>query len=132
LYTHQEDTYGSLVRVFNREYQVQPVDLQEVINDSDSFSVFFTLSESLKHDQFRVVGNIELPPDLSKFPLFRTGGVGPTGKVRTWWLWDGEKQWRIGSLTEAQKSLPCRQIWNIGLMLYRLESRWNWDMDPNL
>ena len=129
-YTHEDDQHGSLVHVFDRTYIEQPVDLSEIFDNLAGFSVFFTLDEALKTKSFSIVGNVLIPEEIRGFPLFRCGGIGVSGKVKTWWLWDGENQVRIGTLTEAQKSLPVRQIWNIALMIERIECRWVWEMGP--
>jgi len=131
-YTHEVDQYGSLVRVFDKIYTEQPNDLSEIFDNHAGFYVFFTLNEALKTKSFCIVGNFSIPVEIREFPLFRCGGVGVNGKVKTWWLWDGENQVKIGTLTEEQKSLPVRQIWNIALLIHRIESRWAWEMDPNI
>jgi hypothetical protein len=47
-----------------------------------------------------------------------------TGQVTVWWLWDGSREWRVGSLAADQKKLPVRGIWNDTLLVERIESGW--------
>ena len=46
-----------------------------------------------------------------------------------WWLWDGEKEWQIGSITNEQRKLPIRQIWNDTMLIARLEQEWRPETD---
>jgi len=72
-----------------------------------------------------VSGTLQIPDHAQKTPLFRAGVVDPAiGKVKTWWLWDGEKEWKVGSISEEQRKLPIRGAWNDTLLVERIESDW--------
>jgi hypothetical protein len=71
-----------------------------------------------------VVGNVDVPNDASKFPLFRAGTPLPDGVVYTWWLWDGTKSWRIGKLPPEQIELPIEEVVNYAALVHMIESGW--------
>ena len=80
---------------------------------------------------FEVVGNEPLRPDLQEFPLFRAGNRGlPGTQVAVWWLYDGEKEWKIGELSEEQRKLPILGICNDTFLISRIESGWTPETDP--
>jgi hypothetical protein len=54
-----------------------------------------------------------------------------TGKVKVWWLWDGEREWQVGELTEEQRGLSFREVWNDTLLIERIESGWTPETDPS-
>jgi hypothetical protein len=63
------------------------------------------------------------PAKLESFPIFRDGVADPrTGKIVNWWLWDGEREWLVGGLTDEQKKYPIREIVNDTLLMERIES----------
>ena len=64
--------------------------------------------------------------------LVRGGVIDPsTRKVKVWWLWDGEKEWRVGEITAEQRGLPIRGVWNDTLLIERIESGWTPETDPS-
>ena len=68
---------------------------------------------------------MDVPESKKPFPVFKAGNVDPTThKVKTWWLWDGKKEWRVGKLTKEQKGYPLREIWNDILLVDRVGSEW--------
>jgi hypothetical protein len=87
---------------------------------------------SLDAAEVRVVGRVAVPSELEPFPIFRSGMVDPpTRKVAVWWLWDGTKEWRIGSLEPAQRALPIRGVWNDTALRQRIESGWTPETDAS-
>ena len=71
-----------------------------------SFSSFYSLGPSVRHALTAIVGKVAVPASLTAFPLFRAGAIPnpQTGKVDNWYLWDGEKEWRVGEITESSGS----------------------------
>ncbi|OZG70205.1 hypothetical protein BTA51_27455 [Hahella sp. CCB-MM4] len=129
-YTHKQPRYGALLRIFDKSYKNRPSPLEGVLNDSVRFSTFFPLTAAINRGIFEIVGNFSVKEELKPFPLFRAGAVGTSGKVATWWLWDGEKEERIGKLSDKQKYLPIRGVWNDTLLIERIESGWTPYTDP--
>ena len=84
------------------------------------FSTFFPLAAAIKRGIFKVVGHKDVAPQNKPFPLFRDGVADPkTNKVKVWWLWDGEKEWKVGEITLEQRKFPLRGIWNDTLLIER-------------
>jgi len=130
-YTHYHEVYGALIRVFNRIYRDRPEFMRAITNDRIRFSVFFPLKAALKKKIVEIVGHEAVKEDLREFPLFRAGVVDPsTQKVAVWWLWDGEKEWKIGQLDANQSKLPIRGVWNDTLLIQRIEAGWTPENDP--
>jgi hypothetical protein len=133
IYTHrheQSPKYGALIRVFDQLYQSRPVGISDLVNIPIRFSTFFPLQAAVEKGIVEIVGNVSTPDSLKSFPLFRSGVIDPqTKKVRTWWLWDGEKSWRVGDLTIEQRSLPIRGIWNDTYLVHRIEEGWRPEND---
>ncbi len=124
-YTHKNSRYGALLRVFNNVYAEKPLHLEDTINDELRFSTFFPLKAAVDQGIVKIVGNFSVSKEFSQFPVFRAGVVDPsTGKVAIWWLWDGNSEERIGSLSDDQKHLPIRGVWNDTLLIERIESNW--------
>jgi len=129
-YTHKNAMYGYMLRVFRRFYEVRPKEFGELMNSEPTFICFFPLAAAVKEKIVEVVGNVPLSPAAQKFPLFRCGLPAPgEKKVSDWWLWDGEKSWRVGEITEEQRKLPIRGIWNDTFLIERLESDWTPETD---
>ncbi|WP_233212723.1 hypothetical protein [Collimonas sp. PA-H2] len=67
------------------------------------------------------ITNCAIPEHSRNTPVFRAGVVDPaTNKVETWWFWDGDKEWKVGAITEEQRKLPIRGSWNDTLLVMPL------------
>jgi len=125
LYTHKHRMYGALIRIFDKIYERRPENLQGVISEKVRFSTFFPLKAALSKGIFVAVGNYVVSPELQKFPIFRSGTPDQkTKKVKNWWFWDGENEWKVGELNQEQKKIPIRGVWNDTLLIKRIESGW--------
>lgn len=130
-FSHSHARYGALLRVLDGIFEVRPEDLNKVVNQQEIFMTFFPLQAAVDKKIFEVIGNFLVPEAAMKFPLFRTGVIDPaTGKVKVWWLWDGEKEWRVNDITTEQRKLPLRGIWNDTLLIERIEQGWTPANDP--
>lgn len=115
---------GSLIRVLPGIYTNEP-DLNELVEKEKNFWVFFPVGSALKKKVIQKVKNILLPIHAKEFPIFRTGVVDPsTGRVENWWFWDGEQGWMVGKITDEQRKLPIRGVWNDTLLIQRIEEGW--------
>jgi hypothetical protein len=124
-FTHKHKMYGALLRLLPGFYDHRPADLARLASSGTKFVTFFPLGAAVNRGIVEVVGNMAVPDEAKPFPLFRAGTPDrDTKKVNTWWLWDGEKAWRVGELTPEQMKLPIRGIWNDTALVERLESDW--------
>ncbi|MGR9355874.1 hypothetical protein [Rhizobium leguminosarum] len=130
-YAHKHKQYGALLRVFGRLFRSRPDSFTDLVSHQPAFMCFFPLNAAVNQSIVTIVDNVTLPSDAKEFPTFRTGIVDPaTRKVGAWWLWDGEKEWRIGQLTAEQRHLSIRGVWNDTLLIERIESGWTPEIDP--
>lgn len=130
-YAHKHKQYGALLRVFGNFYGTRPSDFAEHVKSKPAFMCFFPLSAAADQGIVLIVDCVALPLEAQTFPTFRAGVVDPaTHKVGVWWLWDGEKEWRVGELTAEQRRLSIRGVWNDTLLIERIESGWTPETDP--
>jgi hypothetical protein len=123
--SHNHARYGALLRVLPGYFTSRPSDFNELIHQPETFATFFPLQAALNRTIFDVVSNCPVPDFAKPFPLFRTGVEDPaTRKVKVWWLWDGEKEWKVGDITTEQRKLSLRGIWNDTLLIERIEAGW--------
>ena len=124
-YTHEHSApprYGSLIRVLPGFYNETPESFDSLVEGPHVFMVFFPVGAAMRRGIVRRVANLPVPPHLRDFPVFRCGIANPTtGTRRDWWLWDGEKEWHVGTLTEEQKSFPIRQNVNHEMLVVMVE-----------
>lgn len=124
-YTHKHKLMGDLIHVFTKEFKTCPDNLAAIINGDIRFTIFFPLQVAVKQKIVKVIANLKVPEHLKKFPVFKNGTVNPdTKKVDVWWLWDGEKEWKIGKLNKEQRYYPMQAIWNDTLLIERIENEW--------
>jgi hypothetical protein len=129
-YTHRHDTppkFGALIRVLPGLHKVRPVTFASLVQASAQFITFFPLGAACSRGIVSIVANEPLPEHAAVFPTFRSGARGKDGLVKTWWLWDGKKQWRVGELTQKMRAFPIRGVWNDTLLVERICSGWRAD-----
>lgn len=134
IYTHMHERpprFGAMLRIFDTLYEVRPTDFEKLVNGPVRFSCFFPLQAAVDRGIVEVVGRVAVPDFLQTFPVFRSGMVNPQSKkVDTWWLWDGEHEWRVGQLDSEQRKLPIRGVWNDTILIQRIEDHWLPENDP--
>ncbi len=127
--THPQ--YGALIRVLPGFFDARPSDFGDVACQPEKFVTFFPLQAAVNRKIVEIVGNASVPEFARAFPLFRSGVEDPaTRKVKLWWFWDGEKEWRVGDITLEQRKMPLRGIWNDTLLVERIEAGWTPSSDP--
>ena len=120
-----------MIRALPGFHAARPSNLREAAELRESFSIFLPLQAAVNRGIFEVVGNVSVPEFARAFPLFRATVVDPrTKRPGPWWLWDGEKEWMVGTLTEAQWDLPLRLICNDTRLIERIEDCWDPGRDP--
>jgi len=123
-FTHKHQMYGALIRILPGLFKVRPTDFSEVVRHKEKFVTFFPLGAACNRKIVHIVANEDVPAWALPFPLFRSGTRGADGTVKVWWLWDGNREWKIGSLKTEQQSLPIRGVWNDTLLIERIVSGW--------
>jgi hypothetical protein len=51
------------------------------------------------------------------------------GKVHDWWLWDGEKEWKVGKLTPEMRLYPDLGVVNDTRLIEMIEAGYNPEND---
>jgi hypothetical protein len=124
-YTHKHSTYGALIRVLKGIFKEKPENLLDLISEGYQFITFFPLGAADNRGIVHIVGNLPLPEKSRDFPVFKAGTPNSNGKVEIWWLWDGEKEWKVGELKEEQKDFPPRGVINDTLLVERISNGWS-------
>jgi hypothetical protein len=122
---------GSLIRVIPGVLFEPPTDWCAFIGRHTNFWVFFSVADALKNGVVQKEYHCPLPEHAQEMPLFRNGNVDPeTKKVDDWWLWDGQKSWMVGALTDDQRRLPILGAWNDVMLRERIAQGWLPERDP--
>jgi hypothetical protein len=134
-YTHKAKLYGALIRVLDGFWpdlsaaagSAAAGSVAAAASAQTAFWTFFPVNAALKKGLVEKVGHAEIPEAARAFPLMRKRGQiapGPGGRVLDWWLWDGDKEWKIGALSPGQEELSLAEVVNDTLLIERIESGW--------
>ncbi len=126
-YTHKHDEYGYFIRVFTGFYAEVPMDYDKVCNSNVLFSAFFPLQSAVNQGLVSVVGNMDVAPSLSTFPVFRARNGGAGGSI---WLWDGANSVRLDRpLTHVEQCFPVKSIISAPLLVDRIQRGYRAEVD---
>jgi hypothetical protein len=131
-YTHRHDSppkFGALIRVFSGTHHVRPSAFADLVHTEPQFVTFFPLGTACYRGIVRIVSNEPVPEKAAAFPTFRSATPDTEGRVHSWWLWDGKKQWRVDLLTTEMRRFPIRGVWNDTLLVERICSGWRAEDD---
>jgi hypothetical protein len=124
--THRDRLFGTLIRVLEPLLSEAPSDLKPLVDSPERFYTFYPVGSALKRGLAQLVGNVPVPTDAETFPLLRRRGqIRTDGAVADWWLWDGERRWRVGDLTPDQLGLSIAEVVNDTLLRDRIEQDWS-------
>ena len=99
--------------------------MSAVVAEPELYKVFLTWGSKLDNGLVEIITRAPIPESARAFPIFRAGVEDPvSGRVVTWWLWDGTKEWKVGKLSLEQKQYPVREFWNDVLLAERLAQHW--------
>lgn len=109
-YTHEHKKpprWGSLIRILAGFYEKRPShdEICELVKKPHRFRTFLFLDAAIKEKEVSLVGHFSLPSFAQKFPIFKNTNTPPKGNQEEaiWSLWDGEKSWRVGKLSEEEQ-----------------------------
>ena len=126
-YTHENEKMGSLIRVLDEFYAKRPLtkDLQNLVNKKHKFQTFCYLNDAIKKAEVVFIENLEIPLLATNFPIFKGTNSMPKRDPldKIWWLWDGEKSWRVGKLSlEEQMKYPIKKLCDATALIKNIET----------
>lgn len=120
---------GQLIRVLPGFFASRPADFTALVNGPERYVVFLLLSAAVREGEVTIVGDATVPERNQPFPLFRAYGGLPdpaTKKVTApWWLWDGNRAWKVGPLTGEMRELSIRTLWDATMLIHKLVTGWD-------
>ena len=131
-YTHRNDKYGALIRIFSGFYQTRPIDLKEITLQPLQFTVFFPIQSAVNAGLIVYCGHSEVTPENAIFPIFRSANFSKEAKrgLDDWWIWDGVISKRLGRvLTEEEKKYPVKGIVSHPLLIEYAENQYKAEID---
>jgi hypothetical protein len=126
-YTHHDRNleHGALLALLPGIFAERPTDWQDVVTQQELYWFFLPLNPELRRGHVAIVANELIPESRQKFPLLRRAGWRDRdGTVLKWWLWDGEKSWKIDKLNPEQHHLSLASVWGFELLVLRIEEGW--------
>ncbi|MCB1068641.1 MAG: hypothetical protein KDK56_10715 [Simkania sp.] len=129
-YTHEHNSpsiFGSLIRVLQGFYKVRPSEeeLYELVKKPHRFQTFCPVHYGVNVGDWERVGNFPVPDFAKEFPIFKGTNSSPMKdpKDAIWFLWDGEKSWKIGKLSlEEQMKYPEKGVYNDTGLVHAIET----------
>lgn len=130
IYTHRHQTFGWVIHVFQGRFD-HPLDPLEIVALPPRFAMLFPVNTATKRGLVRFVGHVEVPAALKLFPTFKSTNALQE-KAKCWFLWDGERDWRVDMLSEDEKRLPPNEYLSFDLVQERIASDWRPEDDPRI
>ena len=129
-YTHEytkPSKWGSLIRVLDGFYEKRPTtkELKYLVNKQHKFQTFCFLQQGIKTGEVLFVENFSVPEFAQEFPVFKGSNSSPKKDPleKIWWLWDGEKEWRVGKLSiDEQKKYPLDGVCDITALISSIKT----------
>jgi len=116
--------WGHLLQVLHGTYARMPENLDALIARDPQFCAFYPAATALNRGWIRIVAHAELSKEHHSLPLFKARNTNfQTGK-HTWWLWDGEMEWRVGELSPEHYDLPLLQLISHEVLVERIKTGW--------
>lgn len=122
--THRHKTHTDVLRIFRPKFNERPENFTDIAMQEVEFTVLCPLTAAVRSEEIPRVANCPVRSDLQPFPKFRNGIANPkTNIVDDWWIWDGEKEYRVGHLTMEQMTIPRLAIRNLVSIIDLVEGR---------
>ena len=127
-YTHNHKGrphWGHLIRVLPGLFESRPATFSKLVQEKERFFIFFPLGVAVHRGIMEIVAREDIPARCVSFPLFRVTGLPDReGRVHQWGLWDGTKEWHIGSLAPEHVDLSLLRIVNDTRLVQMIVSGW--------
>jgi hypothetical protein len=122
--------YGPLIRVFEGVFDARRGDFSGLVKQKEQFQTFYPLGTAVSQGLVTIVAHEEIPDRCREFPVFKAWNENfRTGK-RTWFLWDGGEDRKVGQLTRQQRSYPIAEVITHPVLVERIEQGWRPEDEP--
>lgn len=116
--------WGSLIRVLPGVFKSRPATFDALVAKKERFVAFHPLGVGVARGLVKIVAHHDVPARFEQWPLFRTCNRNAETGRKTWFLWDGEREWKVGDLKPEQYALPLREVITLGILRERMKSGW--------
>jgi hypothetical protein len=117
--------WGYMVRVLPGVFSSQPTNIKELVQVAERFCAFFPAATALRKGLIRVVAREGIPEQFRTLPLFRACNRKAQTGEKIWYLWDGVRDTRVGTLSPEFYDLPLHQLISIDVLVERIEGDWS-------
>lgn len=109
---HNHSSYPPVVRALDGLHDKRPENLDELVAGKTRFVAMIPLATALTRAGVEVtcLGAFDIPEEHHDFPTFRMPIRDKQGEIVYWWFWDGRGLSYDVELSEAQGSLPIREV----------------------
>lgn len=122
--THRHPTHTDVLRIFRPKFKQRPHDVSLVTKQDVEFTVLCPVSFGFRTKTLERVGHAPVAPELQAFPKFRNSNRSPEHpEIDDWWIWDGEKETRVGTLSSEEMFYPRMNILNLVAIKELIEGR---------
>lgn len=116
---------GTLLALLPGLFAERPDSIETLVAQNPLYFFFYPLGAALRQGLVEFVTNIPVPAFNNSFPLMRCKGmIEKDGKVTNWWLWDGDKMWRVEQLSPEDYQLSTDGVWGHELLIQRIVDGW--------
>lgn len=124
-YTAKDALYGDLVRILPGLFQTRPSSFEKLVGGKELYFTFYPVTAPILREVLTIVSNEEIPRWAQGIPIMRkAGGRTNQGKVRNWWIVEGDQSFKVDTLTPEQENLSVMGIWTHPLLVHRLVEGW--------
>jgi len=126
-YNIENQKWGSLIRVLQGFYKTRPSyeEIYDLVKKPHRFQKFLYLMDAIKDQEIVHVNTYPVPEFAQNLPVFKASNDLKTtpSKDKIWWLWDGEKSWKVGKLSlEEQMNYPLERLCDATALIRNIET----------
>jgi hypothetical protein len=126
-YNIENQKWGSLIRVLQGFYKTRlsREKLDEIVKKPHRFQKFLYLTDAIKDQEVILIDNFPIPEFAKDLPIFKASNDLKTtpSEEKIWWLWDGEKEWKVGKLSlKEQMKYPLERLCDATALIRNIET----------
>lgn len=119
-YVHYDKNFGPVVQVYALVTDTTP-SVDEILRSGAKFPPVITgVQSAVKVGLWSVIGHAEIGAPIAL--RFRNGVPDKTGKVQVWWLYDGERETRVGRLPPGAERYELLIVWAQDALAKRIDT----------